>query len=182
MAPFRPSRRSITARSSASGRVVVDEEGERRLDLPEGLRRLRHDAERDGAGEEARAGHQIGEDDGDLGVARLVEGELQAGVEHAPAVHEHRLVARHQVLLLGRLAVVERDAFGVLAHAHQGEAEIGLERLLGEVERDQPAADHVGEPGAEEGVDQRHPDHVARDVSVDADGSRATARPRAATG
>ena len=68
------------------GGVVVDEEGQRRLDLAERLGRLRHDAEGDGAGEEARAGHEIGEDDGDLGVARLVEGELQAGVEHAPAV------------------------------------------------------------------------------------------------
>ena len=124
---------------------------------PKAERRLRHDAQRYGAGEEARAGHQVGEDDGDLGVARLVEGELQAGDEHAPAVHEHRLIARHQVLLLGGLAVIERDAFGVLAHAHQREAEVGLERLLGEVERDQPAADQVGEPGAEEGVDQRRP-------------------------
>ncbi len=41
----------------------------------------------------------------------------------------------------GGLAVQQRDLLGILAHAHQAEAEIGLEALLLEVQRDQRAAD-----------------------------------------
>ena len=39
------------------------------------------------------------------------------------------------------LAVEQRDLLGVLAHAHEIEAEVGLVALLLEVERDQRPAD-----------------------------------------
>ena len=116
------------------------------------------------------AGHEIGKDDGDL--ARSPSGRRRAAAwvssTRQPFVKMSGS-ARSRFSGLALLAVVERDALGVLAHAHQGEAEIRLVALLREVERDQPPADQVGEPGADEGIDQRHPGHVARHVGVDAD-------------
>ena len=46
----------------------------------------------------------------------------------------------------------------------QREAEIGLVALLIEIELDQRAADEMGHPGADDGVDQRRPDEITRDV------------------
>ncbi len=48
---------------------------------------------------------------------------------------------------LALLAAVEGDAFGVLAQPHQAEAQIGLEALLVEIQRDQRPAEPDGEPG-----------------------------------
>ena len=153
-------------------RVVVDEERERALHLAEGRRRLGHHAERNGAGKEPRRRHEIGEDDRELGIARLVEGELRLGEQHAPAVVEHVGEARVECLGLVLLAAIEGDALGILAHAHQREAEIRLEALLLEVERDQATADQVGQQRAAERIDQADPRHVAGHVDVEADGDQ----------
>ena len=48
-------------------------------------------------------------------------------------------------LFLG-LAAVQRDAFDVLAQPHQGVAEIRLDPLLAEVQRDQWPPDQVRQP------------------------------------
>ena len=81
-----------------------------------------------------------------------------------PAVYAfRRLLARmicHQLSMtapkrrsrpcsLGPLAAVERHALGVLAKAHEGEAEVGLVALLHEVEPDQAASDEVREHAAD---------------------------------
>ena len=75
-----------------------------------------------------------------------------------------------------RLAAVERDAFTVLAQPHQREAEIRLEALLVEIERDQRLADHVREPSADDCIDQRDPDHVPGNLEA-GDFQRARERP-----
>ena len=61
------------------------------------------------------------------------------------------------------LAAVQRYALAVLAEAHQIETEIRLVSLLVEVQRDERLADLVREPGADDRVDDRHPDHIAVD-------------------
>ena len=61
------------------------------------------------------------------------------------------------------LAVEQRDLLGVLAHAHQIEAEIGFVALLLEIERDQRPADQMGERGSDDRVDQRRPEQITRD-------------------
>ena len=45
--------------------------------------------------------------------------------------------AQQQAVALGALAVEQGDLLGVLAHAHQVEAEVGFVALLLEIERDQ---------------------------------------------
>ena len=64
-------------------------------------------------------------------------------------------------LALGGFAVQRRDLLGILAAAHQVEAEIGLEALLLEIERNKRPADQMGEHGADDGIDQRRPDQIA---------------------
>ena len=86
-----------------------------------------------------------------------------------PPVADHRGEALAQAAELLALAAVQRHALAVLAQAHQRKAEIGLEALLVEVEADQRPADEVGEDGADDRVDQRDPDQVARESSTPAE-------------
>ena len=58
----------------------------------------------------------------------------------------------------------QRHLLGILAQAHQREAEIRLVALLIEIELHQRAADEMGDPGAEHRIDQRRPDEIAGDV------------------
>ena len=57
----------------------------------------------------------------------------------------------------------QRDLLGVLPHAHEIEAEVGLEPLLAEIERDQRPADEMRQRGSDHRVEQRRPDQIARD-------------------
>ena len=157
--------------------VVLDEERQSLLHLAECRCRLHHRAERDGAGKEAGRRDDEGEDDGELIVGDLVEGKLRLGEQHPPAVGKDVGEALVQGLGLALLAAVERDALGILTHAHQGEAEVGLEALPLEVERDQPPPDQVCEEGADDGVDQARPGHVAGNRDVEAN-RRQRQRPR----
>ena len=114
-------------------------------------------AQRHRAGEEARRGHDVREDDRELRVER---GEP---VELLPLAHEpHQLPitapkrSRKPAELLA-LAAVERHAFAVLAQPHQRKAEVGLEALLVEVEADQRRPMRCVSTGADDGVDERRP-------------------------
>ena len=70
------------------------------------------------------------------------------------------------------LAGIERDALGVLAHAHQGKAEVGLGLLLAELDAGQWIADPMGQGRAEDGIQDRHEEQVARDGDAqDRDGA-----------
>ena len=77
-------------------------------------------------------------------------------------VGDHRRKAIHQALAFGGLAAQQRDLLGVLAHANEVEAEIGLVALLIEIERGQRPADQMREQRSGDRVDQRRPDQVAR--------------------
>jgi hypothetical protein len=78
-------------------------------------------------------------------------------------------------------AVVQRDALGILAQAHQAEAEVCLEALLLEVEGDERSADQMRQHAAAERIHDRGPHHVAgnRDVvPSDGEGERTGDRPQ----
>ena len=62
--------------------------------------------------------------------------------------------------LCSRLAAQESDLLGIFAHAHQVEAEIGLEALLTKIEIDQRPADPVGDQGPSNRIDERGPDET----------------------
>ena len=79
----------------------------------------------------------------------------------APPVADHLLESFAKAAELVRLAAVEGHPLGVLAEADEAEPEVGFVPLPIEVQPDERAADPVREPGAGDGVQDRHPDHVA---------------------
>jgi len=144
--------------------VVVDEPAERLLHLAEGRDDLHQVAELDRAAEillrpddERKDHRRLAEERGEGHQVLLLLDEQQVVAQH---------VAETQVELaaLDLLAMVERDGFAVLAHAHQVVPEVGLEALLPEVQPDQRTADEMGDHGAHDGVPQRQPDHRADDL------------------
>ena len=79
----------------------------------------------------------------------------------APPVAHHRLEPFAKAAELVRLAAVQGHSLGVLAEADEAEPEVGFVPLPIEVQPDERTADPVGEPGAGDGVQNGHPDHVA---------------------
>ena len=110
-----------------------------------------------------RCGDDEREDHRHLLVARGQRVQHLGALHDRPPVADHAGEAMAESLLLLGLAGVERDAFHVLAHAHQAVAEVGLHPLLAEPQRGQRTADEMREPGADDRVGQRDPDHVAGD-------------------
>ena len=130
---------------------------------------LHQPAELNGVGEVGRADDDVGEDDRDLRVARGQEGELlRAGHDPQPVADDGR-EALAEALAFGGFAPQQRDLLGVLAHAHEVEAEVGLIALLEEIQRDQRPADEMGEQRADHRIDQRGPDQIARDIPSSAE-------------
>src|SRR5215471_16990125 len=74
--------------------------------------------------------------------------------------------ALDQPLAFGALATQQCDLLGVLAHPNQVEAEVGLEALLLKVKHDQRRADPMGQRSSEDGIDQRTPHQIPRDVEL----------------
>ena len=70
---------------------------------------------------------------------------------------------RQQLVALGLLTFEQGDLLGVFAHAHQIEAEICFVALLLEIESRKRPADQMGENGADDGVNERRPEQIARD-------------------
>jgi hypothetical protein len=132
--------------------------------LPEGRGDLHQAAERHGAKEIDWAHHQEGEDDGDLGIAGGEEGESLGALHDAVPIAHHVGEAVTQALLLGLFAGEQRDLLGVLPEANQREAEICLVALLIEIELHQRPADEMRHPGADDGIDQRRPNEIARNL------------------
>src|SRR3546814_19481682 len=65
-------------------------------------------------------------------------------------------------IALGSLAAEQRKSLGALADPHQGEAKIGFPRVALGIGRDQRLPHPPGQEGADEGVEDGAPHHVAR--------------------
>ena len=144
--------------------VIIDEESERAFDPAERAGRLRHDAERDGAGKVERRGEDVGDDPGQLPIARGEGEQLHAAVDEGEPVPDDPAEAATERSLLGALAVEERDLLGVFAQPRQRKTEIGLHVLALEIETDQGTPDHMGDVRAGRRVDQGDPEQEAGDV------------------
>ncbi len=68
-----------------------------------------------------------------------------------------------QFRALDRLAFHQRDRLGMIGSPHDREAEIGLETLLVEVQRDQPPADQMCEQRADARIQQVPPRSASRE-------------------
>src|SRR5262249_15398556 len=143
--------------------VALDEPAEGVLHPPERGGDLEEASERDGAGEEARRSDHDREDDGQLSVADGEPGEALRIFHERPPVEPDALEAVEEPDLLVRFSAVERHSFGVLAQADEAVAEIRLEALLLEVERDEGTTYQMRQDASEQRVHDGGPDHVPRD-------------------
>ena len=143
--------------------VGVDKPTERGLDLAEGEGGLGQPAQGDRARKEPRRRHEDGKDGRRLAVPRREEGQAALGLHQSPPGPPDVAEGDAQLLLLVRLAAIERDALGVLADADHAKPEVGIGALQIEVDADQAPTDEVGGDGSRRGIDDGHPYHVARD-------------------
>ena len=125
-------------------RVAGDEEGQRALDPGEGARGLLELAERDPAEEVGRRRQDVGEDDACLVIGAGEGGQLDLAAQDAQEVVDDDPERSCEARDLGALAAQQRDLLAVLAQPGEREAEIGLDLLLPEIQRDQGPADEVG--------------------------------------
>jgi hypothetical protein len=146
--------------------VVVDEEGQRAFDAPEGARGLRHDAELDLAGEIERRGEDVGDDRAQLAIAGGEGHQFLLAIDDLQIVGVDRREPLHQRAPLGSLAFEQRNLLGIFAQPRQREAEIGLVALALEGQRHQRAADPVRDQRADSRIEQRHPEQEARQHEV----------------
>ena len=168
--------RSTVAPQSASVCHWSTNQDSELLDVAEGARGLGHDPERDLAREVARRHHDEREHVGRLVVERLQPSQALVHLHVAPPVIVNPTKGTAETPQLVRLAGVERDALGVLAHAGHSVTEIRVIALHEEVDQHERAADRVGQPGAERGVEDADPHHVARDHDPAEDRNREVAR------
>jgi hypothetical protein len=111
-------------------------------------------------------GHDhAGQDDGEKAVRVLEQVELELPAQHLLVVLLQRGKQALQHRHLARLATVESDGLGVLAHTHQVEAEVGLALQLPEIQANQAPSEHGGgQEGAEHRVRQQKIHQPARDA------------------
>ena len=142
--------------------VVVDEPGQRVLHAPEGRGDLHQFAELDRAAEEAWRCHYEREHHRGLAKAVGEPGQALLRGEQAQVVADHLAEAPVELVALHRFALVQGDGLAVFAHPHHVVAKVGFHALLLEVQRNQRAADVMGEHAADHAVQHRHPDHESR--------------------
>jgi hypothetical protein len=128
-------------RQPAQPLEVVDHHGHRREDRRESAARLHGGAHLELARQHARGDDRAGQHQGEEAerVLEQVQPELRA--DQPAEVAEHRVEPQPQPLRFIGLAARERDRLGVLADAHQPEAEVRLAPQLAEVEPHQRPGD-----------------------------------------
>ena len=115
------------------------------------------------SGEIGRRHQNVGKHHRGLRIARGKRRQPLGPLHDGVPVVDDAAEALRQPAPFGALALQQRDLFGVFAHPHEVEAEIGLIALLLEIEVDQRRADPLRQRGSEDGVDQRAPHQIAGD-------------------
>ncbi len=135
----------------------------------EGLCRLHQAAQCDLAAEIARQrddqrhdGREIGQRAGEQGQVALA-----AGLDVPGGAQVEERAAQPFALVV--LAAHQGDAFGVLARARQAGPEVGLPALADIAGVDEATAEEIGEQRADQRIGDRGPDHVARQVELEAE-------------
>src|SRR6185369_9130412 len=106
---------------------------------------------------------RAGQNDGQETVAVLKQVQPQLDLDQLVEILEGLVEVASDLLRLLGLAAIEGDGFGILADAHQAEAEIGFALELVEVKPDQDLAeDDDGDDGADHGIDDQKTDQRLR--------------------
>ena len=102
----------------------------------------------------------------DLPIARGEEGQALGGAHDVPPIQHQLAEALRQPAFFISLTAIKRDAFGVIAQPHQRITKIRFQPLLREIERDQRTPNQMRKPGTKQRIDQRDPDHIARNLNT----------------
>src|SRR5207248_6076592 len=124
--------------------VARHNEGQGILHLTKRRGYLHQPAELDLLREIARRRDDEREDDHELLIAAREPGQFLAAADDVPPVQHAMREAVLEDAVFAALAAVERDALGMLAQAHEAEAEIGLVALLVEQQVHERVADLLG--------------------------------------
>ena len=145
----KPSSRSTTARPLRQRAVGGDEERERILHAVEGGRGLHHPAELNAIRKVGRCDQDVGENNRGLRIGCGEGGQLFGSLHDAVPIIDDATEAGRKPRAFRSLAAKQRDLLGILARAHEVEAEVGLEALLLEIQPDQRPADPMRQHGAD---------------------------------
>ena len=118
-------------------------------------------AQLDRTAEKARRGHHKREDHRRLAEKAGKPDQVFLCPQQPHEVAQYAIKAATQTLVFIVRAAVQGNRFAVLAHPHQVVAEVSLQPLLLEVERNLRAADVMRQHAAYPAIQQRHPDHEA---------------------
>ena len=148
--------------------VVVDDPAQRVLHLIEGQAYLHELTQLDGTAEKARCGNDEGKDHGRLAEEIGKPAQALLLLDQIQVVAQGVAKTQANLRPLDALATVQGNGFGVLAHADQMMAEIGLQLLLAAVEPDLGFTDPEGDHTADQAIQHRHPDHEAGNLQLPA--------------
>ena len=149
-------------------REIVDQPRQRPLHAGEGRRGRHQAAQRNLAAKVARQRHEQRHDGREIGQRAGEQREiaLALGLDVPGGAQLEQRAAQPQALV--RLAMHQRDAFGVLACPGEAGAEIGFAALAHIAGMDQAAPEQIGERRADHGIGHGAPHHVAWQVELEA--------------
>ena len=144
--------------------VIVNQPAKGVLHAPEGGRYLHQLAQLDGAAEKAWCSNNERKDYRSLAEEIGEPDQVFLLFNQCQIVGQDCRKANVELRALYRFALVQRDGFAVLAHAHHVMAEVCFDLLLLEIKPDLRPPYVVGEHAACSAVQHGHPDHEARNV------------------
>ena len=146
--------------------VIFHKPGKRALHLAKRAAGLDQPTKRQAPRKIGGRGHNNRKDGCHLPIARGEESQALGGAHDVPPIQHQLAEALRQPALFIGLATVERNAFGVFTQPYQRITKIRFEPLLREIERNERTPDQMRKPGAKQRIDQRHPDHIARNLDA----------------
>jgi hypothetical protein len=121
--------------------IVGDKKGQGLVDAAKGSCRLRHDAERDLAGEVEGRRDDKGNDRAELAIGSREGGQVHPAGDDLEKINDDRAKPRRERDFFCWLAGEQRDLLGIFAQSRERKAEIGFIALLLEREADERAPD-----------------------------------------
>ena len=138
-------------------RIVIDEEGQRGVDVAERDRSLGEIAERRRSREVERTEHDVGDELAGIGEELNEGGEKRLHVDDGIEVPDDRNEALGENRFFRFLAEQKRDLLAVFAKTRESETEIRFIMLAREGERRERASDQRRESRADRRIDDRKP-------------------------
>ena len=136
------------------------------LHAAKGAGNLHQTAQCDFFGQIPGHGHYQRENDSDLGVPAVQPGQLFLLLDNAPEIIQQQGKAFLKNAAFMAFPAVKGYALRIFTHTHHSKTEVCFVFLLHEVKADQFVAYLIGQPGADNGIQQGRPYQIARDMNI----------------